>query len=141
MWVRAHQALIERVLLVTARLLLSLMFTGNVVFSQVYHDGLPAPVFLLFIFIVALNRHQFFNGFRKRVPVYLGEISYGIYILQVPVYRLLTQTFELKTKLSATGFFYFYLFVLLVISAICYELIEKPSRVFLRNRFSKSTTA
>lgn len=139
-WVVAHQPLLERIFLVSALLLLFLMFTGNVVFSQVYHDGLPAPVFLLFIFIVSLNRHQLFNGFRKRVPVYLGEISYGLYILQVPVYRLLTQTFELKTSLSATAFFYFYLLVLLLVSAVCYELIEKPSRVFLRNRFSKNIT-
>ncbi|TWI81400.1 peptidoglycan/LPS O-acetylase OafA/YrhL [Lacibacter cauensis] len=137
-WVMAHQALLERIFLVSALLLLFLMFTGNVVFSQVYHDGLPAPVFLLFIFIVSLNRHQLFNGFCKRVPVYLGEISYGLYILQVPVYRLLTQTFGLKASLSATSFFYFYLLVLLLVSAVCYELIEKPSRIFLRNRFSKS---
>ncbi len=139
-WVVAHQPVIERVFLISASLLLFLMFTGNVIFSQVYHDGLPAPVFLLFIFIVSLNRHQFFNGFRKRLPVYLGEISYGIYILQVPVYRLLTQTFGLKSNLSATSFFYFYLLVLLLISAICYELVEKPSRIFLRNQFSKLIT-
>ena len=140
-WLMARQALLERIFLLSTLLLLFLMFTGNVVFSQVYHDGLPAPFFLLFIFIVSLNRHQLFNGFRKRWPVYLGEISYGIYILQVPVYRLLTQTFGLKANVSATSFFYFYLFVLLIVSAICYELIEKPSRIFLRNRFSKSIIA
>ena len=47
------------------------------------------------------------TGFGKRLPVYLGEISYGIYILQVPVYRFLTQTFELKTIVSATSFLLF----------------------------------
>ncbi|RXK59451.1 acyltransferase [Lacibacter luteus] len=140
-WLVTKQVYLERIFLVASFVLLYLMFTGNKLFSQVYHDGLPAPVFLLFIFIVAMNRHQLFNGFCKRVPEYLGEISYGIYILQVPVFRLLTQTFDLKTKLSATAFFYIYLLLLMLVSVICYELIEKPSRIYLRNRFYKPLTA
>jgi hypothetical protein len=71
-WLMARQSLLERIFMLSALLLLFLIFSDNVVFSQVYHDGIPTPFLLFFLFIVLLNRHQSFNGFRKKIACLSG---------------------------------------------------------------------
>lgn len=132
-WIITYYKTAVQVFFVLVLLFLFLILSGNQLFRMAYHNGLLAPFFILFIFIVAENKSTFFNWFGNRKPEYLGEISYGIYILQVPVFRLLTQTVNMKVNVSATAFFYVYIILLVIISVISYELIEKPSRLFLRS--------
>lgn len=134
-WLMAHYRKAVHLLIVTTLVLLFLMLTENKLFRMVYHNGILSPVFMLSIFIVAESRSRLIRWFGLRKPEYLGEISYGIYILQVPVYRLLTQATNLKSVMPASGFFFSYVVVLLVVSIISYELIERPSRLFLRRKF------
>ncbi len=90
-----------------------------------YHVGLIAPVFMLFVLSIAVNNPKWLNikGF-----VFLGEISYGIYILQRPVYKFLEVLNGQYTHLPNQYFFIIAFVFLLVISALSYLFIEKPLR-------------
>ena len=90
-----------------------------------YQVGLIAPVFMLFIFSVAVSQPTFLNG---KAFVFLGEISYGIYILQFPVFKFLKAINERYMHISVQYFFFIGLAVLLVVSALSYILFEKPLR-------------
>ncbi|MEZ5016713.1 MAG: acyltransferase [Flavipsychrobacter sp.] len=89
------------------------------------HNGLLAPLFLLLIVVVAIKEPWFL---RSRVMVFLGEISYSIYILQVPIYYYTSKWNEEYLNLDKVSFFYLYIVVLLLVSAISYKYVEKPLR-------------
>jgi peptidoglycan/LPS O-acetylase OafA/YrhL len=66
--------------------------------------------------------------FKHKYLVLLGEISYGLYIYQLPVYKLSMFFFRKVLKLPQTDvLFYSCLFILIAISYISYKYIETPS--------------
>ncbi len=88
-----------------------------------YSAGLLSPVFMLFIISVAITNPRILN---IRPLVFLGEISYGIYILQFPV-TAFTEHFNYLYKIfSKTGFFFFALATLILVATLSYYLLEKP---------------
>jgi peptidoglycan/LPS O-acetylase OafA/YrhL len=89
------------------------------------HNGLLAPLFGLLIINIA---QQGTVLLRTKPLVYLGEISFGIYILQFPVYNYWSLLNDQVLQLPGTFAFYAYLIVLLLCSALCYYMIEKPLR-------------
>jgi peptidoglycan/LPS O-acetylase OafA/YrhL len=89
------------------------------------HNGLLAPLYMLFIVAVALQQKSLLN---IRSLVYLGDISYGIYILQMPVYFIVSEFNKSILHIGNVFFFLLYVIVLIVVSALCYTFIEKPLR-------------
>lgn len=98
------------------------------------HNGLIGPLFLLFILAVAVNNPRFLN---LKPLIFLGEISYGIYILQLPVNIFATGINERFLHLPTLPFFYFYLILLLTFCSICYYVIEIPAARFINARINK----
>jgi len=90
-----------------------------------YHVGLLDPLFMLFIISTAINDPKFLNikGF-----VFLGEISYGIYILQWPVYKFLESVNTNHLHIPHQYFFFIALFILLFTASLSYLFFEKPLR-------------
>jgi peptidoglycan/LPS O-acetylase OafA/YrhL len=88
-----------------------------------YHVGLIAPLFLLLILSIAVNNTKTLNF---RPLVYLGEISYGIYILQQPIYSFLDILNQRHLHLAPLYFFWFALGVLILIASVSYHLMELP---------------
>ena len=90
-----------------------------------YHTGLIAPLFMLLIFCIARSRSAFLN-----LPffVFLGEISYGVYILQYPVFKYLEMLNEKIHFIHPDLFFYFSLIVLMTTAALLHYTIERPFR-------------
>ena len=66
------------------------------------------------------------------VALLLGEISYGVYILQRPVNRLMHLAGKIFGHWDPTSSTPLYLAVLLVFSYFSYRYIETPSRVWIR---------
>lgn len=62
----------------------------------------------------------------------LGEISYGVYILQRPVNRLMHLAGKISGHWDPTSSTPLYLAALLVFSYFSYRYIETPSRVWIR---------
>ena len=91
-----------------------------------FHNGIMAILFIPIIFLMAMN-----NGFITKISnhkfaIFLGEISFGIYILQSPAFgynEKLLNYFGIFDKQICfyTGFVF-----LIVLSIICHFCIEKP---------------
>ncbi|HOC53642.1 MAG TPA: hypothetical protein PK476_02695 [Candidatus Pacearchaeota archaeon] len=92
-----------------------------------HHNGLLAPVFALLIIGGASS-----SGIMKRIlsmPLFvkMGDISYGIYILQFPVYYFvyrLYHFFHFYDFLKEEGRFYIYLLILIIVAYISSKTFE-----------------
>ena len=60
----------------------------------IYSDGLLSVLFVPLIFLISLSNDSLTNFFKKDIFVFLGEISFSIYILQRPILKKL----EIKSK-------------------------------------------
>jgi peptidoglycan/LPS O-acetylase OafA/YrhL len=93
------------------------------------HNGMLAVVLVPLIILISSNNGRLTNIFTAKVFVFLGEISYGIYILQKPVYvwvsGIMINYFKIE---SSTLVFYMTLVTLIICSAISYTYIEAPIR-------------
>ena len=97
-------------------------------FQLNYLNGLLAILFIPLITLISLNNGFITKLFEKKVFVFLGEISYGIYILQFPIYSLIS-AYSVKKYLQITEptvVFFLRLIVLIVVSALSYVFLEKP---------------
>jgi peptidoglycan/LPS O-acetylase OafA/YrhL len=90
------------------------------------HDGAMAPIFLWFISALAADQSQLSRILSWSPFVALGEVSYSLYILQVPLNALY---FRLRVQAPfLPGGFYAYLVFLMLGATAAYLLIEKPIR-------------
>jgi peptidoglycan/LPS O-acetylase OafA/YrhL len=116
------------IFLVFSLILFSLLFV-----PLYYHDGLMAVFFVPLIVLISLN-----NGFLTRImsikPLeYMGEISYAIYIVHIPVLFILRSfLWDYFRIYDRSIIFWIYIPVLIIISGIFYQLIEKPCRDYLK---------
>jgi peptidoglycan/LPS O-acetylase OafA/YrhL len=121
---RNYDFLIVLVVLCTVFLLISRT-------SLLLSNGLMAFVFVPLILLLSANTGWITKVFKQRPLVYLGDISFTVYILQVSVH----QWFELvgkRLQLSPGTEFFAYLFTLLVVSALCYSFFEMPARKLIK---------
>lgn len=121
-------------LILVALLILALKFPLGLNF----HNGLLAVLFIPMLFFISLNNGIITKLFRNRVFVFLGEISFGIYILQHPVYALIS-AYSVNKYLhisDPTIVFFLRLFILIVFSSVAYIYLEKPiqSKIRIRNK-------
>lgn len=107
----------------------------------IYHNGLLAVLFIPLILLMALNSGRLTTLCNHKALVYLGEISFGIYILQVPVYAWCGSVLQKLQITDTTLSFYFSLGMLLIVSALSYRYIEKPLREGIRKLHLPKQTA
>ncbi len=98
--------------------------------------GILAPIFALFILGLAVQTNTVLTRLVSWQPlVYLGEISYGLYILQMPVVQLLKKV-DLLALGNSIWRDLFTFAALLIITILCYHIIERPAQAFIRQRWS-----
>jgi peptidoglycan/LPS O-acetylase OafA/YrhL len=114
-------------------------------FGADYRNGLLAFLFVPLILAITLNTGLITQLFSKKAFVFLGEISYGVYILQFPIWlwvndERLSNFFQIEIESNYTLVFFIRLFALLVISSLSYQFFETPIRNSMKNvrRNSKS---
>ncbi|MBW1619332.1 acyltransferase family protein [Empedobacter falsenii] len=102
--------------------------------DQFLHNGLLAIPFAFLISLVALNTGRLTKLFNKKAFIYLGEISFAMYLLQNPIYIALRKVFKV-IGLSDNGYLIFFvgLIVLIIASHLTYRFIEIP----MKNRIRK----
>ncbi len=96
----------------------------------IYHGGL-AFIFIPFILILALNNGKISRALSKKPLIILGEISYGIYLLQAPIHLGVSQL-NSYLQLNDIALFYVYLLVLIGTATISYYFVETPFRRQIR---------
>jgi peptidoglycan/LPS O-acetylase OafA/YrhL len=91
-------------------------------------NGLLCVVFVPLILLICTDQGIFSRVMTLKPLVYLGEISFGIYILQMPVQILSDIAFK-KVGLSDPNLSFFSYFIILVVfSALSFNFIESPLR-------------
>ncbi|MCG8697978.1 MAG: acyltransferase [Bacteroidales bacterium] len=98
-----------------------------------FNNGILAPLFCVFIIVFAIDNGIVSRLFSHKFTVLLGEISYGIYILHVPVKYWVDHVFNKTGIENAEVRFFLYLILLTLVSYLSYIWIEVP----LRNRIKK----
>ncbi len=98
-----------------------------------FHNGLLIIVFVPLIVLLSINKGFITKFSNKKVCIYLGEISFGIYILQCPVYRWILSAFSHFGIENPYLEFYVPLAVLILLSALSYNFIELPMRERIKN--------
>lgn len=97
----------------------------------IYHNGLLAVVFAPLILFLSLDKGIISKVFLLKPLVYLGNLSYAFYILQVPVFKFSN---FLLLRLNIGGVVdrvNIGLILLFLISILSYEKIEKPAREWI----------
>jgi peptidoglycan/LPS O-acetylase OafA/YrhL len=92
--------------------------------------GLLVPPFLVLIWTLATEDGLVVRLLGSRPLLLLGEISYGIYILQQPAQRW----FERLSGWEVPNHFFAFTLVLIGTSWLCFELVEKPTRGWIKTR-------
>jgi len=111
----------------------------NIIFVNFYSNGLLAPFFMVLILLFSSNKSVIIQYFANSKLQYLGEISYGVYILQFPIFIIISGILKRIGVFSASSTFYIYLPILIFVSALTYELIEKPSKALIKSYLFKKT--
>jgi peptidoglycan/LPS O-acetylase OafA/YrhL len=98
------------------------------------HNGLFAPLFYLIVLGVAAGDARWFGVLAIRPLQLLGEISYGVYILQVPVnYGCTMLAAELGWPITGDAFFWPFGGLLVLLSWVSHRVFESPLRALINS--------
>ncbi|MCG2610371.1 acyltransferase [Flavobacterium sp. SM15] len=100
----------------------------------VYHNGMLAVVFVPLIYFISRNNGLITKISNLKPLIFLGEISYGIYILQHPVFSWTTALMKQIHLNNPTYIFYTGVVFLIVVSAISYRFIEVPLQKMINDQ-------
>lgn len=108
-----------------------------------FHNGLLAIVFVPFILFLSMSNDVISNLFKRKVFKFLGDISYGIYILQIPIWVTfsdfrMNKYLGLDKDLDFTLSFFIRLIVLILASTVSYKYFEKPMRLKIKSIFNSA---
>ena len=93
--------------------------------NSMLNYGLLTPLYFLFVISICNMSGRLNKILSHQWCIFLGDISYGMYILQVPVQMFfINYIMDTKTPLGFT----IYLAILLVVSAVSYFHLEKILR-------------
>ena len=106
---------------------------------SIISNALVEPLFVILILSLAGGRSSTSQVLATRGAVLLGEASFAVYLLHVPLFRYFvnaTEKFQVGFGESAPGVI---LFIILVtaVSVGAYQYVERPSRKFIREWFAQ----
>lgn len=99
--------------------------------SHLVHNGVLAPFYAVIVGAIFLGEPLARRGLSHRSVVLLGEASYSVYILQVPIHGWLGLVAGGWFIRQGAGF-YGYVAVLTAVSILVFLLLERPARTHLR---------
>ncbi len=104
------------------------------------YNGVFALLFVPLIILLSSNNGKLTTLFKKKIFVFLGEISFGVYILQKPVFKWLsdkqTGKYFLMDRIDNVNMAFFVkFFSLLLLASLSYIYFEKPIREKIKNIF------
>lgn len=122
---------VEIITLITV-LILSLIFFQKFNF----HNGILTLILVPLIIFMSLSKGALTNFFSKKIFTFLGEISFGVYILQFPVWYMfdvLEIHYGLLKGPETSTSFLIKLLCLIIFSSISYRYFESPIRNKIKN--------
>ena len=106
-----------------------------------FHNGCLCVFFALYILLLSANNGKLTRLMNVPQLVFLGEISYGVYILQCPVFYWCKSGLKFLHITDVNATFYISLAALLMVSGLSYQYFEKPARDWISVKKAKMDTA
>lgn len=102
------------------------------------HNGLLSAFFAYGIYLFSKSTSFVTQFFSKNIFFLLGEISFGVYILQYPIFTIATsfrvaKYFNLDLQKDVDLIFLIKVIILLAVAVLSYYFIENPLRKLIRN--------
>lgn len=123
------------ILLLIAILILSIYKLG----ASSFNDTIPVVIFTLIIPFLSWDKSYISILLSNKHLVFLGNISYSLYILQFPLKfwfdLILMKLTSVDYKVNSTLYFYIFFVFCLSVSTVLFYLIEEPSRKRIRHLF------
>lgn len=110
--------------------ILLILGTDNMVRAHT-HNGLLSPLFFLLVAGLSLDKSIITRVLSFNFFHVLGNASYSLYLLQYSVFILIS--YFLQTEVFSTNQFYWYLLILVGISALFYKFVDNKIAQKLRN--------
>lgn len=115
-----------------------LAFAGSD-WGPLMHNGLTAPLFGFLILASSQARGFLVDVGSARIPVFLGEASYALYILHVPVHQWMQSiTAHVAPGLGGVAWHLLYVAAAILASSIAFVWIETPARKAIRKLADRS---
>ena len=106
-------------------------------FPLAYGSSFYSLPFLFLILSLAYSKNIITNIMSMPFFVLLGESSYSLYILQMPIYNIYTVHVSKHIvghlNISSDGLFYIFVFLLVAVSIVSFYIIEKPGKKIILN--------
>jgi len=102
--------------------------------SDLIHAGILTPLYFIFTASVCNFGGRLASFFSNKLFVFLGEISYGVYILQFPVLLFFEYFLLSDSKISSVTEFFAYTSLLVIASGLLFYLYERPVKSFILTR-------
>jgi peptidoglycan/LPS O-acetylase OafA/YrhL len=99
--------------------------------DMVLQTGILSLAYFPFVLSVCSFKGRLLQVFSWQPFIFLGEISYGIYIMQVPIEHYFEYLFTGNKSFTTNAAFFSYTLFLIVVCSILYYLYEIP----LKNTF------
>jgi len=106
------------------------IFIPNPVLKYV-HNGLLSPLFMLLIFSLYHDRSVIHTFLSNKFVSDLGNLSYGLFIFQYPVWVVFTKLCS-DDFVKTGSYFFIYFFTLLLVAKLINTVFEKPMLKWLR---------
>jgi peptidoglycan/LPS O-acetylase OafA/YrhL len=125
----------------SAGVVLGVLACSPIIAQRLLHNGLLAPAFAVLIYCLARDAGIMGRVLGSRLLVLLGEASFALYILQVPIHALARAAVRYITGAdvvsasaveTSPAFIVCYSALLLVIAVGALKLVEQPARRWLR---------
>lgn len=114
-------------------LVATLITIYNVRIPVNFQVGALAVVFVPFIYYLSVNQGLTSRICKLPLFIFLGEISYGIYILQKPVFKYGREYIGHLGITNTATQFYCITLLLILVAAISYQYVETPLRKKIKN--------
>lgn len=121
---------------VSVLLLGLLIYLPNPILKYI-HNGLLSPVFALLVLSLYFDRSALGRFLSRPALSRLGDLSYGIFVFQYPVWIVFSGVFSAERQQSSL-YFFMYLLVVLLVAHLVNRYFEKPMLHKLRNRYGIS---
>ncbi|RYE13365.1 MAG: acyltransferase [Rickettsiales bacterium] len=120
-------------------LLIIAIFYYNVTEDAPFDTGFLAIVYFFLVLAICSFNGIILKVFSWKPFIFLGEISYGIYIMQAPVEHYFESLFTDSKPFTTSTQFLSYTVFLILICWVLYYTFEIPSKQFIINRFIKQS--